>query len=399
MATETYYKKLVEQLRPWISDWTWNKARLMARGHAGGKTSPKPEPEEQVMEPVVLSADVLAQITDDELGGIHDSLVGEMERRRLCKFEPISKPYTADTLPDAVMALPKHGQEIWMAVFNDAVGRYPEEQQAFAAAWEAVGRDYEKVDGRWRLKKGLEVPIVKYDDFRGLIYGVVLSPYDAVPTEEDVDTQGDVISKREVEEACHRFMLAGHRLDLQHKRGVGEDEAAVVECYINPVTYEAEYAGGASVIKAGDWVLVVLLKSDELKGQAQEGEIGSFSIYGKGMRQSVELEVEKAVPTLLEVVNKASFTNASWDKSVTNRLSASDYCRCCLVDYNPSGEEKVKAKCKLPIRATPGGPIYRAALRNAASRLPQMKGVPAEIVAGAKRKLERWKSRAGVGED
>lgn len=103
--------------------------------------------------------------------------------------------------------------------------------------------------------------------------------------------------------------------------------------------------------------------------------------------------------TLLDRLNKASFTNDSWDKSVTNRLSASDYCRCCLVDANASGEEKVKAKCKIPIRATPRGPVYRAALRNASGRILQLKGVPAEKVAAGKRRLASWKRRAGVGEE
>jgi hypothetical protein len=150
-----------------------------------------------------------------------------------------------------------------------------------------------------------EVPIVKYDDFRGLVYGVVLSPFDGSPTENDVDTQQDVISKEETEAACHGFMLQGHRLDLQHKRDVGEEEAAVVECYINPVTYEAEYGGESHVVKAGDWVMAVLLKTEELKKQAQDGDIGFFSIRGKGVRQSVELEVEKTeTQTLLELLNK-----------------------------------------------------------------------------------------------
>ena len=103
--------------------------------------------------------------------------------------------------------------------------------------------------------------------------------------------------------------------------------------------------------------------------------------------------------TLIDQLNKASFTNDPWDKSVTNRLSAAEYCRCCLVDGNAPGKEKVKTKCKLPIRATPGGPIYRAALRNAASRISQMTEVSAEDRARAARRLENLKQQAGVGEE
>jgi cation transport regulator ChaB len=52
----------------------------------------------------------------------------------------ISKPYTMETLPDAVKALPKHGQEIWLATFNDTSERYDDEERVFAIAWGAVRR-------------------------------------------------------------------------------------------------------------------------------------------------------------------------------------------------------------------------------------------------------------------
>lgn len=237
------------------------------------------------------------------IASLLEALTEEVE-----KLEDISKPYTMETLPDRVKAMPKGAQRIWLGAFTSASEKYKDESRAFAIAQGAVNEKYEKVDGKWRLKKGdYQVPIVKYDDFRGLVYGVVLSPFDGVPTEDDVDTQQDVISKEETEAACHGFMLQGHRLDLQHKRDVEEDEAAVVECYINPVTYEADYGGETHTVKIGDWVMAVLLKTDKLKKQAQEGDIGFFSIRGKGMRQSVELGVEKseeeAMTTLLELLN------------------------------------------------------------------------------------------------
>lgn len=49
--------------------------------------------------------------------------------------------------------LPKHGQEIFLAAFNNAKEEYEEEERAFRVAWSAVKRDYEKgEDGNWHKK-------------------------------------------------------------------------------------------------------------------------------------------------------------------------------------------------------------------------------------------------------
>ena len=91
----------------------------------------------------------------------------------------------------------------------------------------------------------------------------------------------------------------------------------------------------------------------------------------------------------------AEYVGGSWD-SPESDLEASDFCKVCLVDTNPSGEEKIKAKCKLPIRRTPGGPISKAALRNAASRIFQVSGVPAADKRKAARSLVRHMRAAGI---
>ncbi len=59
-----------------------------------------------------------------------------------------------DDLPESVKNhLPKHAQEIFRAVFNNALEEYEEEEQAFRVAWNAVKRDYEKGDdGNWHKK-------------------------------------------------------------------------------------------------------------------------------------------------------------------------------------------------------------------------------------------------------
>ncbi len=63
---------------------------------------------------------------------------------------PYEKP---ENLPDAVKALPAHGQEIWMAAFNNAWKEYAgDEERCIATAWAAVKSRYEKTEDGWKEK-------------------------------------------------------------------------------------------------------------------------------------------------------------------------------------------------------------------------------------------------------
>lgn len=54
-----------------------------------------------------------------------------------------------DELPDAVKALPEHGQDIWMAAFNSAFEEYKDEGKAAATAWAAAEKKYKKEGDKW----------------------------------------------------------------------------------------------------------------------------------------------------------------------------------------------------------------------------------------------------------
>ena len=86
------------------------------------------------------------------------------------------------------------------------------------------------------------------------------------------------------------------------------------------------------------------------------------------------------------------FTNAAWDGSaVESRLEAGPFCSVCLIDMN-EGDDKAKAQCKLPVRATPGGPINLNAMSAAAAALAGGRGglaAPPEEKRKAARKLAR----------
>lgn len=91
------------------------------------------------------------------------------------------------------------------------------------------------------------------------------------------------------------------------------------------------------------------------------------------------------------------FTDAPWDgPAVEASLDASDFCAVSLIDTNDAGAEKIKARCKLPVRATPGGPYNRSALRNAAGRIFQVTNVPAGKRRSAARRLVRLMREGGI---
>lgn len=90
-----------------------------------------------------------------------------------------------------------------------------------------------------------------------------------------------------------------------------------------------------------------------------------------------------------------NFTDATWSTPESN-LSADDFCQVCLIDDNPAGKSKLKKNCHLPVRSSPSSPYNRAAIRNAAARLAQLKGVSAASIAAAKARLISLASKAGI---
>lgn len=85
-----------------------------------------------------------------------------------------------------------------------------------------------------------------------------------------------------------------------------------------------------------------------------------------------------------------TFTDTAWS-SPESKLSAEDYAKVCLIDSNPSGKDKVKALCHLPVRSTPGGPVNKNGVHSAAGALAGarggLKGVSPADKKSAARKL------------
>lgn len=58
--------------------------------------------------------------------------------------------------------------------------------------------------------------------------------------------------------------------------------------------------------------------------------------------------------------------NRQWDGAASNYSSTDDYCKACLIDVNPSGEDKVQALCKLPVKKPGSSTIDPEGLQAAA---------------------------------
>lgn len=87
------------------------------------------------------------------------------------------------------------------------------------------------------------------------------------------------------------------------------------------------------------------------------------------------------------------FTNTGWDgNAVRAAQDADEYCACCLIDENEPRQEKVKERCKLPVRRAPGAPYNIVAMRAATAALLGARGgvdASAEAKKAAARKLVR----------
>jgi len=89
------------------------------------------------------------------------------------------------------------------------------------------------------------------------------------------------------------------------------------------------------------------------------------------------------------------FTDVPWS-SPESKLDVGAFCSVCLIDENV-GRDKIKAKCYLPIRSRPGGPINKKAIHAAAGGygITRLKGVSADAKRKAAKRLVRIYAEMG----
>jgi DNA adenine methylase len=120
-------------------------------------------------------------------------------------------------------------------------------------------------------------PILKADVSKRLVYGAVLIP-------EQVDLQSEVVSKEEIEQAAHAYLVFHRNSGLQHEEIIepSENRVLIVESYIIPDGNTITLGG--KTYPEGTWMLVVKVLDDEIWADVQSGKLTGFSIGGKAKK-------------------------------------------------------------------------------------------------------------------
>jgi uracil-DNA glycosylase family 4 len=122
-------------------------------------------------------------------------------------------------------------------------------------------------------KDEIHADIVKADEEKRIVYGVVLEP-------DFIDSQGDIINAEEVEKASHFFMENSRVIGERHKKKL---DAVLVESYTAPQDLEM----GNQKVKKGSWIIAVRIDDDKIWEKVKNKELNSFSVGGFGKRTSL----------------------------------------------------------------------------------------------------------------
>jgi hypothetical protein len=116
----------------------------------------------------------------------------------------------------------------------------------------------------------LYLPIIKSDD-QQIVMGAVYVP-------GQIDTDGEAMTRPEVEKAAHRFLASGkvNAIDVQHN-GV-PCGASVIESFLTR-------DGDPDFPVLGTWVMAVKVQNVDVWQQIKKGELNGFSLAGRVIMQ------------------------------------------------------------------------------------------------------------------
>ena len=101
---------------------------------------------------------------------------------------------------------------------------------------------------------------------------------------DEVDLHGDIYSADEVRKACHNFNQHCMKANLLHL--VETDTFDIVESYISPV----DMVLNDVIIKAGSWISVLQVHSEEIWSDIKNGSLTGVSIGGRATTEYLEEE-------------------------------------------------------------------------------------------------------------
>lgn len=177
----------------------------------------------------------------------------------------------------------------------------------------ANGKDFLIVKNQEREDSLIKsVPILKTDDDKRLVTGVVYAP-------DTVDSQGDFMEAEAIEESAHEFMKNYRNIDIKHSFNENHN-IQVVESYIA----KSDFKINNELIKKGTWLMTIWVNDDEVWESVKRGEFKGFSMGGTGIREEVKKENEMTEEQIRELVKneigeavkelKALFVNANQEE-------------------------------------------------------------------------------------
>ena len=303
MATNEYLEAFLEKAKAMLPDWMYKQIYNRAFPASGGKAKARAGEIEDI-EKALEDIEKMAIAKDEPEFEVGDLVTSEDEHFN--EYNPVAE--VVDVARDYVYTLEFEDSDIThefrgadLEVFEhnpepredesreefierfmsdeEAMEDFPDEDQRLAVAisyWEQAQKVNQSqptnsqvhVDSTDWERKG---KIVKQDEEKQLVYGVVLEP-------ERVDAQADIISSEEIEKAAHFFLKNSRVIGKKH---LTKAEASVVESYIAPANFEL---GGEQVYK-GSWVLVTKIEDEQLWQEIKQGNYNSFSVGGYGRRE------------------------------------------------------------------------------------------------------------------
>lgn len=132
--------------------------------------------------------------------------------------------------------------------------------------------DDDKAEKVEKAEVQIVVPIWK-SEIEGKVWGVVLEP-------ELLDSQQDIISKSEIEAACHDFMTA-RRADVQHSGEI--TKADLIENFCAP----CDFTLAGQPVREGAWVQGWQIHDPDVKAKIAKGELTGLSIQALGVREAI----------------------------------------------------------------------------------------------------------------
>lgn len=122
------------------------------------------------------------------------------------------------------------------------------------------------------VRKDISVRFFKKDKEKQIVYGVVFEP-------DYVDAQGDWISKEDIEDAAHQYLIklrrgGGPHQKLSHGPSI-DHKTDVIESYVAPLNFEHD----GNLIKEGSWIVAMKIWDEDLWNQTKD-EIEGFSAGG-----------------------------------------------------------------------------------------------------------------------